>query len=157
MEARCSCISNAQRMCPTTIVLQLNLKIVGQEDLVINDYTSTWFVMNRLALHVRASHLSQDMEDNILDITQKVLSYINDRDGFCIIGWAKCGMIQDQGSSVQQDNQGHQRYMQPANQGSNNMVKNAEVQYHIVMIHPSNPENIDLDKLNAFKYDMNHV
>jgi hypothetical protein len=49
--------------------------------------------------------------------------YINDS----IIGWTKRRMIQDQRAVVQQDNQGQQRYGQPANQGSNNMVENAEL------------------------------
>ncbi len=62
-------------------------------------------------------------------------------------------MIQDQRAVVQQDNQGQQRYGQPANQGSNNMVENAELWYHTVSIDSSNPENIDLNKLNAFKYN----
>ena len=112
MEARCSCISNVQRMCPTTIVMQLQLQINGgREEMLINNFTSTWFVnnyvfMDRLAAHVRASNFSQDIEDNILDSTRWVFQYINERGGFCIIGWAKRGMIRDQGAGVQQENQG---------------------------------------------------
>jgi hypothetical protein len=47
MEARCSCISNVQRMCPTTIVMQLQLQINGgREEMLINNFTSIWFVNN---------------------------------------------------------------------------------------------------------------
>ncbi len=99
MEARCSCISNVQRMYLTTIVMQLQLQMNGgREEMLINNFTSTWFVNNyiftdRLAAHVRASHFSQDIEDNILDSTRRVFQYINHRGGFHIIGWAKHGMI----------------------------------------------------------------
>jgi hypothetical protein len=99
MESRCLCISNVQRMCPTTIVMQLLLQMNGgTEEMSINNFTSTWFVINyvftdRLAAHVRASHFSQDIEDKILDSTRRVFKYIKDRGGFCIIGWAKHGMI----------------------------------------------------------------
>ena len=61
-------------------------------------------------------------------------------------------MIQDQGAVAQQD-QGQQWYGQPTNQG-NNMVENADVRIHIVRIDPTNQENINLDKLNALKYNM---
>ncbi len=107
MEARCSCISNVQRMCLTTIVMQLQPQMNGgREDMLINNFTSTWFVNNyvltdRLAAHIRASHFSQDIEDDILDSTRRVFQYINKRGGFCIIGWAKRGMIRDQGAGVQ--------------------------------------------------------
>ena len=80
------------------------------------------------------------------------MRYINDRGGFRIIGWAKRGMIQDQGATVQQD-QGQQRYGQPTNQG-NNMVENADVRLHIVRIDPTHPENIVMNELNALKYNM---
>jgi hypothetical protein len=99
MESRCSCISNVQRMCLTTIVMELLLQMNrGTAEMSINNFTSTWFVNNyvftdRLAAHVRASHFSQDIEDDILDSTRRVFKYINDRGGFRIIGWAKRGMI----------------------------------------------------------------
>jgi hypothetical protein len=85
-------------MSATTMVFHLRLHIDGQEDMVINYYTSTWFLnnyifRNRLPWHVRASHFSQDIEDNILLSARQVLSYINDRGGFRIIGWAKHDMI----------------------------------------------------------------
>jgi hypothetical protein len=60
-------------MCPTTIVMQLLLQMNGErEEMLINNFTSTWFVNNyvftdRLAAHIRASHFSQDIEDDILD------------------------------------------------------------------------------------------
>jgi hypothetical protein len=42
MESRCSCISNVQRMCPTTIVMQLLLQMNGgTEEMSINNFTST--------------------------------------------------------------------------------------------------------------------
>jgi hypothetical protein len=65
-------------------------------------------------------------------------------------------MIRDQGAGVQQENQGQQGgYGQQANQANNNnMVKNAEVWYHIVRFNPSEPENINLEELNALKYTM---
>ena len=91
-----------------------------------------------------------DIEDELLSCPRKVMRYINDKGEFGIIGWAKHGMIQYQGETAQQ-NQGQQRYGQPANQG-NNMVENADVRLHIVRIDPSNPENIDLGKLNSLKY-----
>jgi hypothetical protein len=81
-----------------------------------------------------------------------VIHYINERGGFLIIGWAKRGMIQDQGAVAQQD-QGQQRYEQPTNQG-NKLVENVDVRLHIVRIDPTNPENINLDKLNALKHNM---
>jgi hypothetical protein len=99
MESRCSCITNIQRMCLTTIVMQLLLQINGGgEEMLINTFTSTWFVNNyvfkdRLAAHVRASHFTQEIEDDILDSARQVFQYINDRGGFRIIGWAKHGMI----------------------------------------------------------------
>jgi hypothetical protein len=34
------------------------------------------------------------------------------------------------------------------------MIENAEVRYHIVRFDPSEPENIDLEELNALKYTM---
>jgi hypothetical protein len=37
---------------------------------------------------------------------------------------------------------------------NNNMIKNAEVQYHIVRFDPSKPEAINLEELNALKYTM---
>jgi hypothetical protein len=162
MESRCSCISNIQRMCPTTIIMQLLLQMnSGTEEMSINNFTSTGFVnnyvfMDRLAAHVRASHFSQDIEDDILDSTRRVFKYINDRGGFRIIGWAKRGMIQDHGAAFQQDNQGQRGgYGQPGNQANNNnMIKNVEVQYHIVRFDPSEPEAIDLEELNALKYTM---
>jgi hypothetical protein len=135
MESRCSCISNVQRMCPTTIVMQLLLQMNGgREEMLINNFTSTWFVNNyvftdRLAALIRASHFSQDIEDGILDSTRQVLQYINERGGFRIIGWAKHGMIRDQEAATQHKNQ-HQQggYGQQANQANNNnMVENAEV------------------------------
>jgi hypothetical protein len=92
MESRCSCISNVQRMCLTTIVMQLQLQMNGgREEMLINNFTSTWFVNNyvftdRFAAHTRASHFSQDIEDNILDSTRRVFQYINERGGFHIIG-----------------------------------------------------------------------
>jgi hypothetical protein len=127
--------------------------------MTLSNYTSTWFVnnyifMDRLAPHVRASHITKNIEEDILDSTRNVSNYINDRGGFHIIGWAKRGMIQDQGAAgVQQENQGQQGYRQPANQG-NSMMENAEVQYHVVRYDPSNPENIDINQLNALKYTM---
>jgi hypothetical protein len=162
MEARCSCISNAQRMCPTTIVMQLKLQMNGgREEMLINNFISTWFVNNyiftdRLAAHVRASHFSQNIEDNILDSTSQVFQYINDRGGFCIIGWAKCGMIQDQRAAAQEDNQGRRGgYGQPANQANRiNMVENAEVQYHIVRLDQSKLGNMNIEELNVLKYTM---
>ena len=92
MEARCSCISNVQRMCPTTIVMQLQLQINGgREEMLINNFTSTWFMnnyvlMDRLAAHIRASHFSQDIEDDILDSTRRVFQYINKRGGASLDG-----------------------------------------------------------------------
>ena len=80
------------------------------------------------------------------------MRYINDRDGFRIIGWAKREMIQDQGATAQQD-QGQQSYVRPTNQG-NNMVENADVRLHIVRIDPTHPDNIKLEELNALKYNM---
>ena len=158
MESKCSCISNIQRLCGTTIVMQLRLNNGGEEEMLINDFTSTWFMNNymfkeRLGAHIRASYFSDpDIEDELLSCTRKVMRYINDRGGFRIIGWAKRGMIQDQGATVQQD-QGQQRYGQPTNQG-NNMVENADVRLHIVRIDPTHPENIDLGELNDLKYNM---
>ncbi len=116
VEARCSCIVNNQRMSSTTMIFHLRLRIDGQEDMVINNYTSTWFLnnyifRNRLPLHNRASHFSQDIEDYILLSALQVLSYINDGGGFRIIGWAKRGMIQDQEAGAYQNNQGQQRYV----------------------------------------------
>jgi hypothetical protein len=73
MESRCLCISNVQRMCLTTIIMQLLLQMNnGTEEMSINNFISTWFVnnyvfMDRLAAHVRASHFSQDIEDGILE------------------------------------------------------------------------------------------
>ena len=61
-------------------------------------------------------------------------------------------MIQDQGAVAQQDH-GQHRYGQPTIQG-NNMVENEDVRLHIVRVDPTNPENIDLDKLTALKYKM---
>ena len=61
-------------------------------------------------------------------------------------------MIQDQGAVAQQ-NQGQQKYGHPTIQG-NNMVENADLRLHIIRIDPTNPENINLDKLNALKYNM---
>ncbi len=102
--------------------------------MLINNFTSTWFVNNyvfkeKLAAHIRASHFSQDIEDDILDSTKRVLQYINKRGGFRIIGWAKHGMIRDQGAAIQNKNQGQRGgYGQQANQANNNnMVKNTEV------------------------------
>ena len=107
----------------------------------------------RLGAHIRASYFSDpDIEDELLSCTRNVMRYINDRGGFRIIGWAKRGMIQDQGAVAQQD-QGQQRYGQPTNQG-NNMVENADVRLHIVRIDPTNPENIVMEELNALKYNM---
>ncbi len=64
-------------------------------------------------------------------------------------------MIWDQGAAIQQDNQVQRGYGQPANQANNNnMVENAEVQYHIVRFDPSEPGNINIDELNALKYTM---
>jgi hypothetical protein len=65
-------------------------------------------------------------------------------------------MIRDQGAAVQQDNQGQQGgYGQLGNQANNNnMIKNAEVQYHIVRFDPSEPEAVNLKELNALKYTM---
>ncbi len=62
---------------------------------------STWFVNNyivpdRPAPHVRASNITKDIEEGILDCTKNELNYINDRGGFHIFGWKKHGMIQDQ-------------------------------------------------------------
>ena len=94
-------------MCPTTIVMQLLLQMNGgREEMLINNFTSTWLVnnyvfMEKLAAHIRASHFSQDIEDDILDSTRRVLQYINKRGGFRIIGWAKRGMIRDQGAAIQ--------------------------------------------------------
>jgi hypothetical protein len=74
MESRCWCISNVQRMCLTTIGMQLLLQMnSGTEEMSINNFTSTWFMNNyiftdRLAAHVRASHFSQDIEVDILDV-----------------------------------------------------------------------------------------
>ena len=65
-------------------------------------------------------------------------------------------MIRDQGAGVQQENQGQRGgYGQQLNQANNNnMVENAEVQYHVVRFDPSVPENINLTELNALKYNM---
>ena len=42
MESRCLCITNIQRMCPTTIVVQLLLQMNGgTEEMSINNFTST--------------------------------------------------------------------------------------------------------------------
>ncbi len=123
--------------------------------MLINDFTSMWFINNymlkeRLGAYIRASYFSDpDIEDDLLSCTRKVMHYINEKGGFRIIGWAKCGMIQDQGATTQQD-QGQQKYGQPTNH-VNNMVENADVRLHIVRIDPTNPENFNLDKLNALK------
>ena len=92
MEARCACMTNTQRMSATTLVLQLKrLMNGGGEEMVINNFTSTWFVNNyvlkdRLAPHIRASHFSQDIEDGILDSTRRVFQYINKRGGASLDG-----------------------------------------------------------------------
>ena len=123
--------------------MQLRLNNGDEEEMLINDFTSTWFMNNnmfkeRLGAHIRASNFSKpDNEDELLNHTRKVMRYINDRGGFRIVGWAKRWMIQDQGEVAQQD-QGQQRYGQPTNQG-NNMVENAYVKLHIVRIDPTNP------------------
>jgi len=158
MESKCSCISNIQRLCGTTIVMQLRLNNGGEEEMLINDFTSTWFINNymfkeRLGAHIRASYFSDpDIEDELFNCTRQVMRYINDRGGFRIIGWEKCGMIKDQGEAAQQD-QGPRGYGQPTIQG-NNMVENADVRLQIVRIHPTNPENINMNRLNALKSNM---
>jgi len=114
---------------------------------------NNYMFKEKLGAHIRASYFSNpDIEDEILDCTRKVMRYINDRGGFRIIGWAKRGMIQDQGATAQQD-KGQQRYGQPTNQG-NNMVENADVRFHIVRIDPNHPKNIVMGKLNDLKYNM---
>ena len=151
MESRCACMTNNQRMAPTTIVLQLKLQMNdGGEEMTINNFTSSWFVnnyvlKNRLAPHIRASHFSNDIEDEITISTRRVFKYINDRGGFRIIGWAKRGMIRDQGAGVQEEIRGYGQQLNQAN--NNNMVENGEVRYHVVRFDPSVPENIQLEEL----------
>ena len=75
--------------------------------------------MEKHAAHVRASHFTvDDIEDEVLLSTRQVLRYINARGGFRIIGWAKRGMIRDQGAAGQQDNQVQWGYGQQANQST---------------------------------------
>ncbi len=112
--------------------------------MLINYFTSMWFMHNYMfrerlgGTHIRASYFSNpDIEDELYSCTRKVMRYINDRGGFCIIEWAKRGTIQDQGATVQQD-QGQQRYGQPTNQG-NKMIENADVRLHIVRIDTTHP------------------
>ena len=158
MESKFSSISSIQRLCATTIVMQLQINNAGEEEMLINDLTSTWFMnmymfKERLGAYISESYFSDpDIEDELLNCTRKVMRHINDRGGFRIIGRAKHGMIQDQEAVAQQD-QGQQRYGQPTIQG-NNKVENADIRLHIVRIDPTNPENINLNKLNALKYTM---
>jgi len=101
MESKCSCITNIQKLCRTTIDMQLRINNAGEEEMLINDFTSTWFMNNymfriRLGAHIKASYFSDpDIEDELLNCTRKVMRYINGRGGFRIIRWAKHGMIQD--------------------------------------------------------------
>lgn len=95
-----------------------------------------------------------DKEDEVFESITQVLEYINSRGGFRIIGWAKRGMIRDQGAAGQQDNQAQRGYGQQANQ-VNNMVENAEVRYHIVRLDPTDPARINLRELNELKFTMN--
>jgi hypothetical protein len=104
MENKCSCISNTQRMCSATFVMDLGLQMENGDLMILNNFTSTWFNNNnilteRLATHVRALHFTDDMVDDILEGTMNVMAYINDRGGFRIIGWAKRGMIKKPRSS----------------------------------------------------------
>ncbi len=63
--------------------MQLRLNNGGEEEMLINDFTSTWFMNNymfkkRLGAHIRASYFSNpDIEDDLLSCTRKVMSYIN--------------------------------------------------------------------------------
>ena len=69
MESKCLCISNIQRLCGTTIGMQLPLNNASEEEIMINDFTSTCFMNNymfkeRLGAHIRASYFSDpDIED----------------------------------------------------------------------------------------------
>ncbi len=95
-----------------------------------------------------------DKEDEVFERITQVLEYINSRGGLRVVGWAKRGMIQDQGAAGQQDNQAQRGYGQQANQ-VNNMVKNAEMQYHVVRLNPTDPARINLRELNELKFTMN--
>ena len=91
MENKCSCISNTQRMCSVTFIMDLGLQMENGDLMILNNFTSTWFNNNyilteRLATHVRASHFTNNMADNILEGTRDVMTYINGRGGFRIIG-----------------------------------------------------------------------
>ena len=161
MSRVCSCMSNTQRTCATTIVMDLGLQTTTHDEIIeVTNFTSTWFVNNyifteKLAAHVRASHFTvDDIEDEVLYSTRRVLRYINERGGFRVIGWAKRGMIRDQGAAGQQENQVQRGYGQQANQVSN-MVENAEVRYHVVRLDPIDPARINLRELNELKYTMN--
>ena len=76
MESKCSCISNIQRLCGTTIVMQLRLNNGGEEKMMINDFTSMWFMNNYmfkeiLGAHIRASYFRNlDIEDELLSCTR---------------------------------------------------------------------------------------
>ena len=161
MNRACSCMSNTQRTCATTIVMDLGIRTTTSDDIIeVTNFTSTWFVNNyifteKLAAHVKASHFTvDDKEDEVFESITQVLEYINSRGGFRVIGWAKRGMIRDQGAAGQQDNQAQRGYGQQANQ-VNNMVENAEVRYHIVRLDPTDPARINLRELNELKFTMN--
>ena len=64
------------------------------------------------------------------------MKYINENGGFTVIGWYKCGEIND-----------------ISNEESQNEVESSDIGYHIVSIVPTNREIVKRTEFNNMKFD----
>ena len=70
-------------------------------------------------------------------VIDKVIGFINDHDGFTVVGWYKRGEINDS-----------------SNEESNNQVESSEIAFHIISIMPKNKRLFeDHPTLVGMKFD----
>ena len=67
----------------------------------------------------------------------KVVEYINSAGGFTVVGWYKCGEINDQ-----------------SNDDSQNEVESSEIGVHVVSIQPTDKKVLDDPIYKAMKFDL---
>ena len=150
MAPKCACMQMNQS---GKVAISWDLKITCEDGSTIQtkfmskQFTREFVMTGDLPMNVTASSFSHNVvDDRLFDAGQDVCDYINLRGGFKIVLWVKRGVVMDQG--VDQPNNGL-----PYN-AARTTVQSGNLNHHIVRIIPMNPERIDLERLQAIKFDV---
>ena len=114
---------------------------------VSKHFMNSFIYSGPLPVNVRAKDFEEyEIEERLFESFRAVCEYINNHGGFQIFGWVKRGEIMDQGTEQPGSGLPHN--------AARTMIESGNLTYHIVRMEPMVPENIDLDELNALKFDV---